>query len=269
MSEPKRSEPDAERAARYAALQAEAPVIAKREYARRSRRSVLTGGLASLGAFAGWRVLQNRPEAGNIPDLLREGHEFNEAVWRTLSREQATAPTFDRSASSILRVNGSIGLDTEIDIAGWQMTVQGRDGAVIGTHDLDDIQTLPKQEITVEHKCVEGWSHIVTWGGARFSDFAALYTEQLGGLPDYVSLATPNGRYFVGVDRASMLNSQAMLTYELEGEPLAVEHGAPLRLTTPNKYGIKQLKQIGTIRFTDERPDDYWAERGYDWYAQL
>jgi len=47
------------------------------------------------------------------------------------------------------------------------------------------------------------------------------------------------------------------------------EHGAPLRLATPVKYGIKNIKRIGTIRFTNTRPADYWAERGYDWYAGL
>jgi DMSO/TMAO reductase YedYZ molybdopterin-dependent catalytic subunit len=50
-------------------------------------------------------------------------------------------------------------------------------------------------------------------------------------------------------------------------QPLTSEHGAPLRLVIPVKYGIKYIKWIGTIRFTDERPADYWAERGYDWYA--
>jgi DMSO/TMAO reductase YedYZ molybdopterin-dependent catalytic subunit len=48
---------------------------------------------------------------------------------------------------------------------------------------------------------------------------------------------------------------------------LTPDHGAPLRLVIPVKYGIKSLKQIGAIRFTDRRPADYWAERGYDWYA--
>ena len=45
--------------------------------------------------------------------------------------------------------------------------------------------------------------------------------------------------------------------------------GAPLRLIIPVKYGIKNLKQIGAITFTDERPADFWAERGYDYYAGL
>jgi DMSO/TMAO reductase YedYZ molybdopterin-dependent catalytic subunit len=53
----------------------------------------------------------------------------------------------------------------------------------------------------------------------------------------------------------------------MNGKPLTAEHGAPLRLAIPVKYGIKNIKNIGKIKFTDERPRDYWAERGYDWYA--
>ena len=55
----------------------------------------------------------------------------------------------------------------------------------------------------------------------------------------------------------------------MNGEALTAEHGAPLRLVIPVKYGIKNIKMIGTIRFTDQRPADYWARRGYDWYAGL
>ena len=62
---------------------------------------------------------------------------------------------------------------------------------------------------------------------------------------------------------------QTLLCYEMNGEPLDTQHGALLRLVIPVKYGIKNIKRIGTIRFTDERPADYWAERGYDWYAGL
>jgi DMSO/TMAO reductase YedYZ molybdopterin-dependent catalytic subunit len=43
----------------------------------------------------------------------------------------------------------------------------------------------------------------------------------------------------------------------------------PLRLVIPVKYGIKNIKRIGLIRFTNSRPADYWAEEGYDWYAGL
>jgi DMSO/TMAO reductase YedYZ molybdopterin-dependent catalytic subunit len=50
-------------------------------------------------------------------------------------------------------------------------------------------------------------------------------------------------------------------------QPLTREHGAPLRLYLAVKYGYKSLKRVGLIRFQDERPADYWGERGYDWYA--
>ncbi len=145
---------------------------------------------------------------------------------------------------------------------------------------LDDIRGLPRVEMTTELKCIEGWSTIVNWAGASFADFAARYqppTREGGGAPDvrarpqalvrYVGLETPDGGYYVGMDMASALHPQTLLCYEMNGRPLTPEHGAPLRLVTPVKYGIKHIKRIGRITFTDERPGDFWAERGYDWYS--
>ena len=62
------------------------------------------------------------------------------------------------------------------------------------------------------------------------------------------------------------MHSQSLLAYEINGEPLSPMHGAPLRLVCPLKYGVKSIKRIGAIQFVNERPADYWAERGYDWY---
>jgi DMSO/TMAO reductase YedYZ molybdopterin-dependent catalytic subunit len=122
--------------------------------------------------------------------------------------------------------------------------------------------------MVVEHKCIEGWSSIVRWGGTRFSDFHERYADQVGDVP-YVSLETPDGDYYVGWDIESILHPQTMLVLRQGDDPLDQDHGAPLRLATPNKYGIKCLKRIGVIRYSNERPADYWAERSYDWYAAL
>lgn len=263
-------ETDAERAERYAAIEAQRPSIDPSDLRAQSRRSFLGGGAAALAGVVGWRWLQGRPADNGIPDVLRAGHEANESLWRAISREQALAPTFDRSESSILRVNGRRGLDDEIDLDTWSLQVLAPDGKTLGRHTLDEITVLPKVEMTVEHKCVEGWSHIVTWGGTPFANFAELYREDLGGeLPKFVSLHTPDRRYYVGLDIESMRNPQMLLAWELEGEALSQEHGAPLRLATPNKYGTKCIKRIGTIQFSHEQPTDFWFERGYDWYAQL
>jgi hypothetical protein len=143
---------------------------------------------------------------------------------------------------------------------------------------MDDIKALPRIEMITELKCIEGWSAITHWAGARFADFVAKYLPPArnGGAPDanrlqdlvrYVSLITPDGGYYVGMDMQSMLHPQTLLCYEMNFAPLTVEHGAPLRLVTPMKYGIKNIKRIGRIEFTDERPKDFWAENGYDWYS--
>jgi hypothetical protein len=129
---------------------------------------------------------------------------------------------------------------------------------------MADIKALPRTEMITELKCIEGWSTITHWAGARFADFVAKFK------PDamkYVSLVTPDGGYYVGMDMQSMMHPQTLLCYEMNFAPLAIEHGAPLRLVTPMKYGIKNIKRIGRIEFTDARPKDFWAESGYDWYS--
>ncbi len=236
------------------------------EYRRHSRRALLVGGAATVAGAFGWRWIQTQPTDDRIPAALRRVHETNESIWSTLFRESHLAPTFDPSDASVLRTNGSHGIEDE-DLTDWQLQVKDHDGKLLGFHDLADIQTLPRYEMTIEHKCVEGWSQITTWAGARFADLAAQYGREAD--RDYVALETPDGEYYVGVDMASMRHPQTLLVHEMVGRPLDREHGAPLRLATPLKYGIKQIKRIGTIRFTDERPADYWAERGYDWYAGL
>lgn len=244
-------------------------VLGEDEFRSLSRRSLLTGAGGAVAAVLGWRWLQGRPEDGNIPDVLRRGHEANETIWRSLFRDGASAPTFDFAESSFMRVNGRHGIREPLDLASWELRVVGRRGELLGTHSVDDLRALPQTEMTVEHKCVEGWSHIVTWGGVVFREFVErLYPDQLDAT--YVGLATPDDEYRVGLERDAMLHHQTMLTLDLQREPLSEDHGAPVRLTTPLKYGIKQIKRIGTIEFSDTQPErDYWTERGYDWYAAL
>jgi DMSO/TMAO reductase YedYZ molybdopterin-dependent catalytic subunit len=220
-----------------------------------------------VAGILGFRAIQNMATDGGTPAALRRTHEFNETIWRGLFREQHLAPEFDASEASDLRVNGHHGIDEEIDLDAWELAVMAPDGSTVGTHTLDDIKALPRYEMTIEHKCVEGWSEITTWGGARFSDFAALYPDLAQA--EFVAMETPDGEYYVGNERATMMHPQTLLVYEMLGRPLDFDHGAPLRMATPLKYGIKQLKRIGVIRFTDEQPADYWAERGYDYYSSL
>lgn len=254
-----------ERAERLRRSALDGPRISEAEFRTRSRRAFLTGGAAALAGALGWRWLGSMPEDGGIPALLRANHRAAETVWRGLYRPGALAPTFPVAASERPRVNGLQGLRSPLDPDAWALRVEGPGGVLVDTLDLDAVLALPRQDQVTELKCIEGWSQVVHWTGARFSDFATRYAGGLARLP-YVGLATPDGKYTVGMDRASMMHPQTLLCYAMQGAYLAVPHGAPLRLVTPVKYGVKHLKRIGTIRFMDRRPTDFWAERGYDWY---
>ncbi len=137
---------------------------------------------------------------------------------------------------------------------------------------MDDVRMLPHRELVTEFKCIEGWSQVVHWGGFRLADFIAKYPperNEKGELPKYVYMETPDGDYYCGYDLRVCQHPQSLLVTEIGGEPLGQFHGAPLRLHMPIKYGYKQIKRIGLIAYTDDKPDDYWTKLGYDWYAGL
>lgn len=137
---------------------------------------------------------------------------------------------------------------------------------------LDDIRKFPPVSMITQFKCIEGWSQICQWEGTRFSDFMKAYPPRRnpdGSLPRYAAMETSEGDFFSGYEMESLLHPQTLLCYSMAGKPLTPGHGAPLRLAMPLKYGYKQIKQIAKITYTNQRPDDYWATQGYDWYGGL
>jgi DMSO/TMAO reductase YedYZ molybdopterin-dependent catalytic subunit len=245
----------------------DAPTIGVDDFRKRSRRSFMTGAAGVAGAYAGWRWLNAQPDAGRIPAPLRSTLEANEAIWSGISQHRS-APEYPQSKATPIKVTGRVGIGNEIDLGDWTVRVEGPDGQQLDELDISYFEGLPQSDLIIEHKCIEGWSSIVQWGGARFTDFHERFADQVGGAP-YVYMETPDGQYYVGWDTAAILHPQTMLALREGGEPLTQAHGAPLRIATPNKYGIKCIKRVGLIRYTNERPADYWAERSYDWYAGL
>ncbi len=136
---------------------------------------------------------------------------------------------------------------------------------------MPDVTKFPRHELVTQFKCIEGWSQIVHWAGVRMADFLDAYPPELvnGKEPRYVYMETPDGDYYVGYDLQVLRHPQTLLVTEMMGMPLTQFHGAPLRLHTPLKYGYKQIKRIGLIAYTNDKPDDYWTKLGYDWNAGL
>jgi DMSO/TMAO reductase YedYZ molybdopterin-dependent catalytic subunit len=244
-----------------------------------TRRSFAVGGAASLLGLGGWYWLRSRSGDAGIPWPLRRVLDFNARLAEGYFRETRLAPTFALAEAREPRLNGEIGLDEPFDWGRWSLRVETPARKATGEFSLKQIKALPRVEMVTELKCIEGWSDVVSWAGARFVDFIKEYrlgtrsgdaldpTRKATDLFHYVQLATPGGAYYVGLDMASALHPQTLLCYEMNGQPLTPGHGAPLRLVITVKYGIKNIKRISTIRFLDQRPADYWAERGYDWYS--
>ncbi len=252
------------------------PLTAEQEMRRLTRRSFITGGVAALAGLGAWRWLTTATADDGVPWPLRRALRFNEGLAEALGAPHQLAPTFPRDiVQGPPRTNGMVGLSGEVDGAGWQLDVQHAEGGRAQKIPLREIDNLPALDLVTELKCVEGWSEVMHFGGVTFRDFVTHFglATRSGRAPDpegspqdlyrYVYLATPNEDYYVGVDIASALHPQTLLCDTMNGQPLRRAHGAPL------KYGYKSLKRVGLIRFQDERPFDYWASRGYDWYAGL
>jgi DMSO/TMAO reductase YedYZ molybdopterin-dependent catalytic subunit len=255
---------------------------AEREMRRLTRRSFTAGAVAALAGLGAWRWLTTATAEDGLPWPLRRMLRFNQWLAEGYSSPRHLAPTFPREAvQGPARTNGLVGLSGEVNAGTWQLRVQheGRDAEQVVR--LRTVRELPRSDLVTELKCVEGWSQVMHFGGVRFLDFVTglgLGTRS-GRAPDpadnpqdlyrYVYLATPDESYYVGLDVASALHPQTLLCDTMNGQPLTRAHGAPLRLYLAVKYGYKSLKRIGLIRFQDERPPDYWADRGYDWYAGL
>lgn len=228
-----------------------------------NRRTFITMAAAAGAGYASWKWLRTRPREGGLEWPLRNALEANESIAQAYFSKARLSPNFRPSDISRARINGRLGLQSPIDLAAWRLKIEGAASAAALT--MDDLRALPRHEQITELRCIEGWSIIVKWTGARLADLVAKYPPPE--LTKFVSLETPDRGYYVGLDIESALHPQTLLAYEMNGSPLATLHGAPLRLAIPVKYGIKNIKRIGTLRYTNIRPADFWAERGYDWYA--
>ena len=253
-------------------------------------RTIFSFSVFFIMGFIGFKFfhyLTDAPKDRGMPIPLRTISEVNAKIFERSYDNPALSKEFPKEfAAKRARVNGMIGMRDKLDTSNYffkvvrysKLTPRPSDTLLIS---LDDLRHLPKTEVVFNFKCIEGWSQVSWWGGVRFSDFAKKYN--LGTLdnltPDtknhpeqllnYVGLQTLDKKYYVGIDMPSMMHPQTILCYELNGKPLPMDQGSPLRLIIPVKYGIKHLKKIGTIFFSTTPPPDYWADRGYDYFSGL
>lgn len=135
------------------------------------------------------------------------------------------------------------------------------------TFSYAEFKAMPKQEQITTHFCIQGWSGVAKWGGVPMR--AILDLVQPTAEARYVvfySLAdgADGGRYYDVHSLSNMRHELTMLAYEMNGMPLSVLHGAPLRLRCENELGFKMVKWIAAIEFVKGYADLGAGQGGYN-----
>jgi len=148
------------------------------------------------------------------------------------------------------------------DPATWRLKIGGLVEQPVSLT-YDELRALPRVDQVSNFHCVTGWTvNNVHWGGVRLHDVlaAAKPSSQAHAL-EFVSMEVPYIDY-LSLQQASL--KDVMLAYEMDGQPLPREHGAPVRLIIPQMYGYKNVKWLDGINLVRREQAGYWEQLGYD-----
>lgn len=140
-------------------------------------------------------------------------------------------------------------------IASLSIDIQVNDGKTT-TLDLSSID-VPRCTIQSDFHCVTTWSYLnLQWSGTKFSDLFDKYVRQLIGDDEKIAGAVfyAQDGYKTSLPLTDLLAGDALLADSLDGKPLSIEHGAPLRLVVPAHYGYKNIKHLSRIEFYSTLP---------------
>ena len=186
-----------------------------------------------------------------------------------LMLSQKPVPEFAASAidpAEKLLIN-TFDFTPNIDPTVFRLTIDGEVNHPLQLS-LSDLQKMPLTSMTVRHVCVEGWAAIVQWNGVRLRDLVALAQPKAD--VRYVYFKSADG-YYESWDLASAMHPQTLMAYQRNGQPLAPDNGAPLRLASPIKLGYKQSKWVTQMTFVSNliATKGYWEDYGYEWFGGL
>ena len=245
-----------------------------------TRRTVMLGASAALTGCD--RIARQE----SVREALFNAANFHKWAQRGLMAPNALAREFrPDQISPIFRSNGTSNPNTaeykalwRSGFANWRLRLWGLVDRPLSLS-LAQLHQLPHREQITRHDCVEGWSAIGRWRGvplgllldaARMSDRARFIVFHCA---DTMGTGHP---YYESVDLVDAFHPQTILAFALNGEPLRVANGAPLRLRVERQLGYKHAKYLMGIEAVEslahigEGKGGYWEDRaGYDWYAGI
>jgi len=249
-----------------------------------SRRDFLVFGAGALAALAGAGFLLPQETLSRIgihgnmdsPEkewFLNKALRIDDDVAEALYSANRSVPIYAKSQITPLKNNYNGATPDPGYIPGWKLTLDGLASGLSISFDIRNLLTrFSVHDQITRLVCVEGWSAIAWWAGLRLDDLLRAYPPmsqaKWARVESSVNLDASGSPdpYFMSLDLATARHPQTLLATHFNGQPLSVDHGAPLRLLVPVKLGLKNVKAITKIAYVAEEPRDYWAERGYSRY---
>jgi DMSO/TMAO reductase YedYZ molybdopterin-dependent catalytic subunit len=251
----------------------------------RSRRQFVWRFLASASAavLAGCDAVSRSSWA---PKLFSAGEHANKGSQRLLTAKTSLAQEFaEADLSPDFRSNGTANPEDDAyqqhaanNFADWKLRI---DGLVRTPTDLSlgQLRAMKARTQITRHDCVEGWSAIGKWTGVPLSEVLALAQPASAARYVVFHCADPmdesGTRYYESIDLEDAHHPQTILAYELNGKPLPVANGAPIRVRIERQLGYKMAKYIMRIELVDSFASigggngGYWEDQGYEWYAGI
>lgn len=154
----------------------------------------------------------------------------------------------------------TFGSTPDIDMTTWEFKIFGLVEEEI-TLGWDAFVTLPHVTVDAEFHCVTQWSRLQnTWEGVLFTDVMKLAEVDADATHVMVHCF---GGYSTNVALNVLMDDDVLLAFNHDGHALSPEHGGPLRLVVPKRYGWKSAKWVNGLEFMPEDMPGFWEVRGY------
>ena len=256
-----------------------------------NRRSFITA--AAMGgsslALSGCDVFDGLAPDGGLRNVFESANDLTYRVQRLLGGGHTLAQEFtEADIRQPQRPNGVTAPDDAVykgllskDFADWRLEVAGLVEKPLSLS-RDQLMAMPSRTQITRHDCVEGWSCIAKWTGTPLSlvlDEAKVKPEAryvvFQCLDSIERSLSGDVKYYGSIDLVDARHPQTILAYGLNGKPLPVENGAPLRVRVERQLGYKMPKYVSRIELVDSfaamglGKGGYWEDRGYDWFGGI
>ncbi|MBK9115315.1 MAG: molybdopterin-binding protein [Betaproteobacteria bacterium] len=221
-----------------------------------------------------------------FPKVLGAAEPVNEAIAKLVARSGLAQEFAEGDRSPTFRSNGTREPDSD-QYRAWSANGFADYALAVGgmveaprAYSLAELRMLPARTQITRHDCVEGWSAIAKWKGARLAGLLDAVRPRTGARYVVLYCADPmaddgTDLYYESIDLLDAYHPQTILAYDMNDAPLPVANGAPIRLRVERQLGYKHAKYVTGIELVADfahiagGKGGYWEDRGYQWWAGI